>query len=157
MAGNPHPAKTPTVMDNEKKVQDLYGVPFFGTAGENPLFTVDIVCPLFDYFLWWPAATMVPRPGGRTIILGLFLIVKPFLFLRCFSRFWRLLSRRPRGVIPPDMVPLASLAPAAVVPLTAALSGCLLTLSGRRGLRGPGWFCRCLRLLKFVCHSVQTD
>jgi len=101
------------------------------TAGRIPLFAVDIVCPLFDYSLRRPATTVVPLPGGGTIILGLFLIVEPFLFLRCICRPGALLGR-PLGVIPPDMVPLSPLVPAAaVIPLAAALPGCLQCLSGR--------------------------
>jgi hypothetical protein len=132
-------------------VQDRSRVPFFGTAGLFPLFAVDIARPLFDYSFRWPSAPVVPLTGGGTIVLGLFLIVDPFLFLWCICRRGALL-RRPLGVIPPDMVPLPALVPAAaIIPLAAALPG----LRGLLGLRGPG--CRCLRLLKFVCHIVQTD
>jgi hypothetical protein len=54
------------------------------------------------------------------------------------------------------MVPLPALVvPAApVILLPGALPWCLRSLTG---LLGPCGFCRCLRLLKFICHIVQTD
>jgi hypothetical protein len=66
----------------EKKVQDPLRALFSYRCRNIPLFAVDIVCPLFDYFLRRPAPPVVSLPGGGTVLLGLFLIVKPLLFLR---------------------------------------------------------------------------
>ena len=100
-------------------------------GGIIPLFAVDIVCPLFNYSLRRSAATVVPLPGGGTIILGLLLFIRSLHFLRCICRFSALLGW-PLGVIPPDMVPLPTLVvPAApVILLPGALPGCLRSLTG---------------------------
>jgi hypothetical protein len=75
----------------EKKVQNLIPGSVVIAEGIIPLFAVDIVCPLFNYSLRWPAAPVVPLPGGGTIILGLLLTLSPLLFLRCICRLSALL------------------------------------------------------------------
>jgi hypothetical protein len=61
-------------------------------------------------------------------------------------------------MIPPGMMPLPTLVPtAAIISLAATFPWCLGSLRGLWGLRGPGGLCRCLRLLMFFCHIIQTD
>jgi hypothetical protein len=101
------------------------------------LFTIDIARPLFDYFLGRPAPTVMPLPGGGPIILGLFLLIGPFLFLRCICRPGALLRclSGPLRVIPSCMMPLPALVPAAaIISLAAAFPGWLGGLPGLRGL-----------------------
>jgi hypothetical protein len=110
-----------------------------------PSLAVRIVCPFLDDLLGGLTAAPVVLLGGRPVLLGLFVVDIGF-FLR--GSLWRFLSRS-RGLIPAEIMSLASRVPAPVPPVVSPLSLGVLPLLGLAA--GGLW----LRLLFF--HNVQTD
>jgi len=99
--------------------------------GDCTLLAIDIACPLFNDPFRGSAAPVVPVLLGRAVLPGLFLV-----FVLGFFLFWwpgRSFLCGSRGPVPPEPVPLVSLAlvtaPVAIVPALALLL--------RAGVRSP--------------------